>query len=240
MLATTINSPDSREIVQCMAVSLHWTMRSYDDKIHESKKYPVVKEIWNEQFHPIDGTFDLLTVPGTKMIQDFLQRIFTTSDLSAECGVMAMCYVDRLLTLSGMYLLPCNWRRLVLGAIILASKIWEEMAVWNVDYQKVFPLVQTSDLALLEKEYLTVLQFTVTLKASVYAKYYYELRSLSEKDASHFPLKPLDEFGLKKLEERSRGLDKKARGQVEKEKPRLVRSTSHESYEIRPKRVIIN
>jgi len=151
-----------------------------------------------------------------------------------------MCYVDRLLTLSGMWLLPCNWRRVVLGAIILASKIWEEMAVWNVDYQKVFPLVRTSDLAMLEKEYLTVLQFTVTLKASVYAKYYYELRSLSEKGPDHFPVKPLDESGLKKLEERSRGLDKKNRGTGEKERPRLTRSTSYDSYELRPKRVIIN
>jgi len=47
--------------------------------------------------------------------------------------------------------------------------VWEEMAVWNVDYQKVFPLLSTGDLALLEKEFLTILQFTVTLKASVYA-----------------------------------------------------------------------
>ena len=36
-----------------MAVSLHWTMRSYDDKLHESKQYPAVKEIYNEQYHPI-------------------------------------------------------------------------------------------------------------------------------------------------------------------------------------------
>ena len=100
-----------------------------------------------------------------------------------------MCYVDRLLTLSGMYLLPTNWRRIVLGAIILASKsasfsisvytrylclfhlVWEEMAVWNVDYQKIFPLLQTADLAQLEKEYLSVLQFGVTLKASVYSPF---------------------------------------------------------------------
>jgi len=37
-----------------------------------------------------------------------------------------------------------------------------------------------------------------------YAKYYYELRALSEKDHAHFPVKPLDEDGLKKIEDRSR------------------------------------
>lgn len=35
---------------------------------------------------------------------------------------MAMCYVDRVLSLTGMYLLPRTWRRIILGAIILASK----------------------------------------------------------------------------------------------------------------------
>lgn len=56
-------------------------------------------------------------------------------------------------------------------------------------------------------------------------------------DESHFPLKPLDGMGLKKIEDRSRGLDKKNRNQAP---PRLMRSVSAESYEIRPRRVILN
>lgn len=42
------------------------------------------------------------------------------------------------------------------------------MAVWNADFKRVFPLLEAADLGALEREYLTVLQFTVTLKASVY------------------------------------------------------------------------
>lgn len=44
-------------------------------------------------------------------------------------------------------------------------------------------------------------------------------------------------MGLKKIEERSRGLDKKNRNAGP---PRLTRSVSAESYEIRPRRVILN
>ena len=55
-----------------------------------------------------------------------------------------------------------------MAAIILAAKIWEELAVWNVDFKKVFPLVEVEDFALMEKELLSCLQFTVTLKASVF------------------------------------------------------------------------
>jgi hypothetical protein len=239
-MSSTINSPDVGEILECMSLSLHYTLKAYDDKIHETKKYPYVKEVWSEHFYPVDMNYDMINIPTAEMIEAFLRGLFGPSDLSAECGVMSMCYVDRLLALSGMYLLPSNWRRVLLGAVIIASKIWEEMAVWNVDYQKVFPMLSTHNLAELEKEYLTVLQFTVTLKASVYAKYYYELRALSQKDPAHFPMKCLDESGLKKLEDRSRGLDKKRRLQPLTEKPRLKRSVSADSFELAPRKVIIN
>lgn len=74
-----------------------------------------------------------------------------------------------------------------------------------------------------------------------YAKYYYALRGLSTKDPAHFPLKPLDEKDQIKLEERSRGLDKPRRhGPQPKEKPRIKRTVSADSYEMRPKRVILS
>ena len=38
----------------------------------------------------------------------------------------------------------------------------------------------------------------------------------------------------------SQGLDKKRRGEVVKEKPRLTRTTSADSFESRPRRIIIN
>lgn len=89
-----------------------------------------------------DHEADLTNVPTVEQIHAFLAKIFTRSDLSAEvrlfhpsslphwlvphsssqCGVMAMCYIDRLVTLSGMFLLPSNYRRIILSAIILAAK----------------------------------------------------------------------------------------------------------------------
>ena len=45
-------------------------------------------------------------------------------------------------------------------------------------------------------------RYNVSLKASLYAKYYFELRSLAQADGRHFPLEPLDKEGSKRLEER--------------------------------------
>jgi len=42
----------------------------------------------------------------------------------------------------------------------------------------------------------------------MYVKYFFTLRSLSELDESHFPLKPLDNQGLAKLEISSRESEK--------------------------------
>jgi len=42
----------------------------------------------------------------------------------------------------------------------------------------------------------------VTVKSTLYAKYYFELRTLF-KDASEFPLKPIDEITGRALEARS-------------------------------------
>ena len=90
--------------------------------------------------------------------------------------------------------------------------------MWNVDFQSVFPAVTIQDLNKLERAYLQALQFTVTLKASVYAllfiylsslsfmpfrryaKYYFELRALSGISEESFPMKPLDKDGATKLE----------------------------------------
>lgn len=130
-----------------------------------------------------------------------------------------MAYIDRLLIFTGLSFNAYTWRRIVLGCIILASKVWEDQAVWNVDFINVFPNLTLQDLGRLERSVLDGLKFNVTLKSSVYTKYYFELRRLSERDEKNFPLEPLDKEGSKRLEERSKGLEETAkRKQVKRSK----------------------
>jgi hypothetical protein len=46
--------------------------------------------------------------------------------------------------------------------------VWEDQAVWNVDFLSVFPNVSVNDLNKLEKYFLGLLTYNVTLKASEY------------------------------------------------------------------------
>lgn len=52
----------------------------------------------------------------------------------------------------------------------------------------------------LERQFLELLQFNINVPSSVYAKYYFDLRSLAEANNLSFPLEPLSKDKAQKLE----------------------------------------
>lgn len=61
----------------------------------------------------------------------------------------------------------------------------------------------------LERAFLELLQFNINVPSSVYAKYYFDLRSLADANDLVFPLEPLSKERAKKLEVRFWGFSKK-------------------------------
>lgn len=55
----------------------------------------------------------------------------------------------------------------------------------------------------MERHFLELLQFNINVPASVYAKYYFDLRSLADDNNLNFPLEPLSNERAQKLEVRS-------------------------------------
>lgn len=55
----------------------------------------------------------------------------------------------------------------------------------------------------LERQFLELLQFNINVSASVYAKYYFDLRELADTHELAFPLEPLSTERALKLEVRN-------------------------------------
>jgi hypothetical protein len=202
-MSNSIKSADVDEIILCLSRSIEGTIKKL-----ENKDMKIFKKIFSEEVYPLgDGKADLVNSPTEERIFDFILKIFEAQDLSPECGVMAIAYIERLMCLTGITIHASNWRRIVLGALLLSSKVWEDLAVWNVDFLSLFPNLKLHDLNRLELEYLSSLHYTVSLSASIYAKYYFQLRSLSDTTEDYFPLRPLDSKTADFLVARSMGLE---------------------------------
>uniref|UniRef100_A0A3B3BAQ0 Cyclin Y n=1 Tax=Oryzias melastigma TaxID=30732 RepID=A0A3B3BAQ0_ORYME len=147
--------------------------------------------------------------PDQKQIYRFVRTLFSAAQLTAECAIVTLVYLERLLTYAEIDICPGNWKRIVLGAILLASKVWDDQAVWNVDYCQILKDITVEDMNELERQFLELLQFNINVPSSVYAKYYFDLRSLSESNNLSFPLEPLSREKAQKLEAISRLCDDK-------------------------------
>lgn len=119
------------------------------------------------------------------------------------------------MTYGELRLQPSNWKRVVLGAILLASKVWDDQAVWNVDYCQILQELSVDDMNSLERRFLELLQFNINVGSSVYAKYYFDLRHLASHAGLLFNISPLSPKRAKKLEASSRLHEQMTRDELE-------------------------
>uniref|UniRef100_A0A8C4Z0A2 Cyclin-Y-like protein 2 n=1 Tax=Gadus morhua TaxID=8049 RepID=A0A8C4Z0A2_GADMO len=170
-----------------------------------------VQDIFDEKLHPLTNSAVPADYndqdPEQKQIYRFVRTLFCSAQLTAECAIVTLVYLERLLTYAEMTIGPGNWKRIVLGAILLASKVWDDQAVWNVDYCQILKDITVEDMNELERDFLELLQFNINVPSSVYAKYYFDLRSMAEANNLSFPLEPLSRDKAQKLEAISRLCD---------------------------------
>lgn len=118
-----------------------------------------------------------------------------------------------------------------MGAILLASKVWDDQAVWNVDYCQILKDLTVEDMNELERQFLELLQFNINVPSSVYAKYFFDLRTLAEANELAYPAEPLSKERAQKLEAMSRTYEDKLAqellGSTQKRSNSLDRITCH-------------
>lgn len=99
-----------------------------------------------------------------------------------------------------MPLQPTNWRPLVLCSLLVAQKVWDDRYLQNSDFAFIYPFFVTEEINKLEKKFLELIQYNVTVKSHLYARYYFEMRALFKDNEKEFPLRVLTKKDAEKLE----------------------------------------
>uniref|UniRef100_A0A1A8IUE2 Cyclin Y n=2 Tax=Nothobranchius kuhntae TaxID=321403 RepID=A0A1A8IUE2_NOTKU len=200
----TVSHPHLKSTIKCVALAIYYHIKNRSTN-------GLLLDIFDEKLHPISKSKVPLDYnhhdPELKQIYRFIATLFSAAQLTAECAIVTLVYLERLLTYAEMDICPGNWKRIVLGAVLLASKVWDDQAVWNADYCQILKDTTVKDINELERQFLELLEFNTNVPSSVYAKYYFDLRSLSEANNLRFPLEPLSREKAQKLEAISRLCD---------------------------------
>jgi len=103
-------------------------------------------EVFDERLHPLSKECWELRSPDHRTIYRFMRTLFNAAQLPPECAIITLVYIERLMTNAEMELDIFTWKRVVLGSILLASKVWDDQAVWNVDYCQILRDIPVEDM----------------------------------------------------------------------------------------------
>ena len=242
-IASTITAPNVKSIIQAVSTILHSQMvedessgkqieQGSDLQFFSEEKYIDEKpDEFDEQRKSL-----LRETPSVENIYEFIKALYDCAQFSPECCIINLVYVNRLIAFTGMPLYPTNWRPLILCSLLVAQKVWDDKYLSNSDFAYIYPFFTTEEINKLEQKFLELLQYNVTVKSSLYAKYYLELRALFKND-NEFPLQPLDAETAKQLEVKSNHVQ-----ESEKEKAKSInKSQTTSSSQVSSKaRAMIN
>jgi len=116
-------------------------------------------------------------VPTAGMIFCYMRIIFFVLQLEPECCVYAYIYINRLLSGTGnrLKIRPGNWKKILVGTTLLASKFVDDLSMKNRDFAKALNGWSLRRINQLEYNILAALKWKVYVPISEYTLRYFEL-----------------------------------------------------------------
>lgn len=104
-------------------------------------------------------------------------------DVAHRLLIVCLIYCERLMENAHVPLVTQTWRPVLLCCLLLASKVWQDQGTWNIDMADIFPQYSLQNINKLERTFCAEINWDLYISPSVYAKYYFALRSITaEKD----------------------------------------------------------
>jgi hypothetical protein len=120
--------------------------------------------------------FEKETYTETECYQEdivkFMRLIISKMTLASECIVISLIYLEKLMFTSKIEIRFINWEPLLFTAILLASKFWEDLNYWNIDYEEHLNLYPLKSINRMESEYLSLCDYNMYVSAELYYDYY--------------------------------------------------------------------
>jgi len=153
-------------------------------------------------------------MPTEVEIRSSIIEMHALTHFTPGCLVVSMIYVERLRRNRGAQLLSSTWQPTIFAALLLAQKVWEDEIYHrrHIDFTQLNEALTKTQLAQLERDFLTALDYNVGVKAAVYTDWYFRLCTLAERN--DLRVRPLDQNEARRLEIRGAIMESHLRSSV--------------------------
>lgn len=137
-LKTTMMNPDIQATIKCVCGVYRAHILQASSK--RSGQSPVSVALSHNQSL---GDIFLDQSPGTEIptldeVISFYQDFYVRSQMEHDTIIMSLIYVERLIKeATNIAPLPENWRSVLFSCMVLASKVWDDLSMWNIDFSNV-------------------------------------------------------------------------------------------------------
>ncbi|OUM69550.1 hypothetical protein PIROE2DRAFT_2411 [Piromyces sp. E2] len=143
LIDNTITTADMDDTIKCVTLAIFYRIRAN----HKKNVKLVTNKIFSEKLYPLTRHPRISpNPPSEKEIYKFLNSLFHAAELNSECAIISLIYVERMLAYTNITIHSCNWTRILLGGVLLASKVWDDHAIWNADFCQIFPTAAVEDM----------------------------------------------------------------------------------------------
>jgi Cyclin len=125
----------------------------------------------------------------------YCHRIHKYASCSNECFILALIYIDRLIQRNNFLLTELNVHRVVITAILLAAKFFDDAYYNNAYYSKVGGVL-VSEMNGLEVDFLFRINFSLHVTPELFYQYKEELVAHSVNAGMLIPQPPQPEFAM--------------------------------------------
>lgn len=173
---SSISDPSLTELIGSVSTMLHCQMMRDIDSADRARR---TLTFFNEETYtgrPVHES------PNVRAVSLFLKNVFDVGQFHAECCVISLVYINRLIGVTTVPLTCSNYKPIVITALVLAQKVWDDTPLINADFSILYPVLTVKDINNLELQFLDLLEFKLAVSPSLYAQYYFELRSIYEEN----------------------------------------------------------